>query len=312
MPPSGPLRWILPAALAALTACAQTQAPVAASQPPSRDPAAAASAASADRPAAWDPGAALSPEAKVELADVLRDEFCPCGCPHTLAACLATHDCVHARRAASLAARLVGAGVPASETVLVLAQHHRGFRAPRAALEPDPRQCQGPADAPVTLVTYSDFECPYCAAAGPVIEAFARANAGTLRYCSLLFPLPLHPNALTAGQAALFAREQGRYWELHHRIFASQAGLSEARLMELAGEVGLDARALKAHLAAETFLPALEAQRDAGRAAGVTGTPALFFNGRRFSLPLTEANLALALEEELEWAANGGAWAKDG
>lgn len=308
---TGPLRWILPAVVAALTACAQTQAPLPAVASGDAAATPATSTAATSAPAAWDPGEALSPEARSELADVLRDEFCPCGCPHTIAACIAKHQCQHARRAASLAARMVGAGVPASETVLALAQYYRGFRSPRAALTPDPRQCQGPADAKVTLVTFSDFECPYCAAASPVIEAFAKANAESLRYCSLIFPLPLHPNALTAGQAALFAREHGRFWELHTRMFQSQADLSPTAVRALARELGLDAAALDRAIASEQYLAELEAQADAGRAAGVKGTPTIFFNGRRFNLPLSDENLSLALEEELEWVQHGGAWAKD-
>jgi protein-disulfide isomerase len=266
-------------------------------------------------PAQEDPlgtlAAGLSAPARRELATVLSDEFCHCGCPHTLGTCLASHDCVHARRSARLAAGLAAGGLPASEIIVALARYAEGFRTPRARLQPDARMCTGRADAPVTLVEFSDFECPYCAAARPLLEAFAGAHPEQVRFCSLPFPLASHPNALPAGQAVLFARDQGRFWPLHDALFEHQHDLGPAALSALAGQVGLEAAALQKALAAGTYRAELEAFRQQGLEAGVDGTPTLFFNGRRYVLPLGEQGLAHALEDELEWQANGGAWAKD-
>ncbi len=254
---------------------------------------------------------ALPEAARAELATVLADEFCHCGCPHTLGECLRTHDCVHAKRMGSLAAQWAAAGLPAVEIIPALGRYYEGFRAPRASFAVDARMCTGRVDAPVTLVAFSDFECPFCAAARPLLDAFAKAHADTVRFCSLPFPLASHPNAWPAGEAVLFARDQGRFWVMHDALFDHQSDLGPAALPRVARGAGLDATALQAALKAGTFRAQLTALREQGRKAGVDGTPALFLNGRRFTLPLSEAGLARALEDELEWKAHNGAWAAD-
>jgi protein-disulfide isomerase len=255
---------------------------------------------------------ALPPSARRELATVFSDEFCYCGCPHTLGQCLRSHTgCQHARRMARLAARRTAGGMPATEVILGLSQYYASFRQPRATLTVDGRMCMGDANAPVTLVEFSDFECPYCARARPVLESFAQKNASRVRFCYVPFPLASHPNAVPAGQAVLWARDQGKFWQMHDALFEHQEDLSPSALVTIANGLGLKGAQLRKALEEGTYAKELDALRAMGRAANVRGTPAVFFNGRLHDMGFTEEDLTHSLEDELEWRANGNAWAAD-
>jgi protein-disulfide isomerase len=305
-----------PAASPAPAASAPAATPAAA---PAAQPGPAPAAAPSSDPASVLSGipgmdfSSLPPAAKRELATVLSDEFCYCGCPHTLGACLKQHTpCKHAKRMARLAARMVAEGNPATEVIVSLSQYYAAFRDPRAQFKVDDRMCVGSASAPVTLVEFSDFECPYCAKARPVLEAFAKKNAQQVRFCYLPFPLSNHANAIPAAQTALWARDQGKFWQMHDALFEHQENLKPEALPALAKSVGLDGDKLAAVLKSESYKQELEGFRNQGRAAGLTGTPSVYFNGRPIDLGFIQDELlAHSLEDELEWRTNNNAWAAD-
>jgi|GEM_PF-273036 len=296
-----------------------TSSPAAA--PPAAPPPAAPPAAPQAAPA--NPGAvltgipgmdfsALAPAAQRELASILTDEFCFCGCPHTLGACLKQHtQCKHAKKMARMAATAVSEGASAAETINLMSKHFSSFRESRVQLKVDERMCMGDPNAPVTVAEFSDFECPYCATARPVLEAFAKKNASKVRFCYLPYPLPMHANAVPAGRAVLWARDQGKFWEMHDALFAHQANLSPAALPAIADKVGLPGAKLAEVLKGDAYKQELDGLRAQGNAAGITGTPSIFFNGRRFQLPPEQDLLNQSLEDELEWRANNNAWAAD-
>ncbi|HYO73674.1 MAG TPA: thioredoxin domain-containing protein [Archangium sp.] len=313
-------------ALTALSACSKNSEAAQTAQPTAPKPSNPAPAAQPARPAAPASGgsvlsgipgmdfSALPPSAQRELSTVLTDEFCYCGCPHTLGQCLRGHTtCQHARRMARLAARQAAAGVPATEIIVALSEYYSAFRATRQKLEVDPRMCMGDPKAQVTLVEFSDFECPYCGTARPVLEAFAKKNASRLRFCNVPYPLPIHANAVPAGQAVLWARDQGKYWEMHDALFESARNLSPASIVAIANKLGLKGAELQKALQAGTYAQELEKYKALGSAANVRGTPSLFFNGRAYDtqIGLNEEVLTQSLEDELEWRANNNAWAAD-
>lgn len=253
----------------------------------------------------------LPPPAQRELATVFTDEFCYCGCPHTLGACLRQHgSCRHAKRMALLAAAEAAAGVPGLDIIVELSKYYQSFREPRASFKVHPQMCMGPSDAPVTLVEFSDFECPHCAAARPMLEEFARSNP-KVRLCYQPFPLASHPNAVAAGQAALFARDKGKFWAMHDLLFENQLSLNPARIKQLAAQAGLDPNELAKAMEAGKYKDELTASKEAGKAAGVDATPAIFINGRKLTLGLSQELLTHTVEDELEWIANRSAWAAD-
>jgi len=246
-----------------------------------------------------------------ELAAVLSDEFCHCGCPHTVGACLRMHtDCSHAKRMTQLALSFIREGAQGGETIVALSKYYQGFRSPRSQFKADPRMCVGPQDARVSVIEFSDFECPHCAFARPILEAFAKKNP-KVRFCSLPYPLPGHANALRAAQAALFARDHGKFWQVHDAIFENQMSLSPALLRQLVVDAGLDGAAFDKSVAKEGYMAEIDAFKAAAKTAGVDSTPSIFINGRRLTLPLSEEVLVHAVADEEEWLSNNNAWGKD-
>ncbi len=250
----------------------------------------------------------LSAPAKRELASVLTDEFDYCGRPLTLLGSLKKGDaCKHTRRLVGYAATLAAEGSAATEIIVQLSKYNQSFARARATFKPDERQCLGPKDAKVTLVEFSDFECPFCAAARPVLEAFVKGRPN-VRLCMLPFPLQQHPNSALAGQAVLFARDAGKFWPVHDALFDNQLSLSEGFIKQLLGKQGFDVKAFEKAVAANKYVAELTASKEAGKAAGVESTPALYVNGRKYPLALAADTLGLAVDDELDWLAGNNAW----
>jgi protein-disulfide isomerase len=141
----------------------------------------------------------------------------------------------------------------------------------------------GDPAAPVTVLEYGDYECPYCAAAEPVLRQLVEESGGRVRLAYRNFPLAdVHPYALTAALAAEAAAAQGGFWPMHHLLFRRQDRLDDAALKGYAEELGLDGSRVVSW-PAQPFGDRVEADFAAGLAAGVGGTPTLFIDGRPYS-----------------------------
>ena len=152
----------------------------------------------------------------------------------------------------------------------------------------------GNPDAPVTLLEYGDYECPYCAAAAPVLRQVVTESDGHVRLLFRNFPLPsVHPFALTAALAAEAAGEQGAFWPMHELIFARQDRLDDAALRAYADELGIDGSRVVGD-AAQAFGDKVEADFEAGLAAGVAGTPTVFVDGQKLA-DMSAAGLSAAV-----------------
>ncbi|HEY3585945.1 MAG TPA: thioredoxin domain-containing protein [Myxococcaceae bacterium] len=138
---------------------------------------------------------------------------------------------------------------------------------------------RGPKDAPVTIVEFSDFECPYCGAAHDTVDQVMNTYAGKVRLVYRQFPLNFHPHAAKAAEASLCAADQGKFWEYHDVLFKNQKKLEPADLKAHASEVGMDAQKFDQCLDSGDKKKAVDADQQAGLAAGVGGTPAFFING---------------------------------
>lgn len=160
----------------------------------------------------------------------------------------------------------------------------------RIALEP-PRQqietaghpARGPANAPVEIVEFSDFQCPFCLRATPTVRQVMSTYGDKVRLVYRHYPLPNHPNARPAAEAAACAAQQGKFWEYHDRLFANPSKLADADLKKDAADLGLDTAKFNACVDAHEFKSEVDADVKAGDAAGVNGTPAFFINGRLIS-----------------------------
>jgi len=138
---------------------------------------------------------------------------------------------------------------------------------------------KGPKDAPVTIVAFSDFQCPFCSRANPTIEQVLKTYEGKVRFVFRDFPLPSHTEAPKAAEAAHCADEQGRFWDMHDRLFAHQRELSVEELKAHAGALSLDQAKFDECLDSGRMAAKVQANLEAGTKAGVEGTPAFFVNG---------------------------------
>jgi protein-disulfide isomerase len=158
----------------------------------------------------------------------------------------------------------------------------------------------GGAEAPVTIVEFSDFQCPYCKRVLPALDEAVAKYGDKVRLVFRQFPLnSIHPQAQKAAEASLCAADQGKFWPMHDAMFAQQSKLSPEDLKATAQEVGLDARDFASCLDSGKHSAAVSADLKAGAGVGVTGTPALFINGRPMSGAVGFDTLAEVIDQEL-------------
>jgi len=163
------------------------------------------------------------------------------------------------------------------------------------------RPSMGPANAPVSLVVFSDFQCPYCNMFSETLKQIMKNYEKKVRLVFRQFPLTnIHASAHRAAEAALCAQDQGHFWEMHDLLFQDQSKLKDEDFKERAAKLGLDAPAFTSCLDSKRFNPQIEEDIKAGAAAGVDGTPALFVNGRFLYGNNPYEEISAALDEELK------------
>ncbi len=173
----------------------------------------------------------------------------------------------------------------------------------RVAVTPGDGPSWGPTGALVTIVEFSDFQCPYCARVEPALKRVRETYGDRVRFVFRDFPLvQIHPQAAKAAEAAACAGEQGKFWELHGRLFDNQARLAIPDLKQHAKELGLDAAKFGECLDSGRHAPDWQADLNEAAAYGVTGTPAFFINGRMLVGAQPYEAFAQVIDEELERA----------
>ncbi len=256
--------------------------------------------------------AGLSDEQRGILFDVAGDTFDYAGCNSTLAACLrADVKDKHAPRMAQLAAQMIQIGYTDTQVKFFLDQYYASFaKDHRKKLRADDCPILGEAKAPVTLVEFSDYQCPHCARAAAPLQEFVEKMKGKVKLCSKYFPLPGHPRAMQAAGAAEYARAKGKFWQMHELLFAEQEHLEDADLKAIAHKLGLDGDEMLKQIYAGKFNELIERHKKEAIDANVASTPSVFFDGRLLTLPGMQF-LGFSAEDEAEWQRNGGAWDKE-
>jgi protein-disulfide isomerase len=158
----------------------------------------------------------------------------------------------------------------------------------------------GPANAKVQVVEFSDFQCPFCSQAAGVVQQIRAKYGDKVRFTFRQFPLPMHPNAREAAEAALAAGTQGKFWEFHDRLFKDQSHLDRAALEGHAKETGLNVAAFKKSLDEHKFGPVIDADLKLGQTVQVNGTPSMFVNGTRVANPTNFEAVSALIEAALK------------
>jgi len=171
---------------------------------------------------------------------------------------------------------------------------------PRQAVAAGSSPSRGPANAPIEIVEFSDFQCPFCLRAHPTVTQVLNTYGDRVHFVYRHYPLPGHPGARPAAEASSCAAEQGRFWQYHDRLFANQTKLSDADLKQAATELGLDIAQFNACVDSHKYGAMVDADLAAGQEAGVDGTPAFFINGRLISGAQPFDQFKKIIDEELE------------
>jgi protein-disulfide isomerase len=173
------------------------------------------------------------------------------------------------------------------------------LRPPTVEVSTAGRPAKGPAKAPVTIVEFSDYQCPFCKRAENVVDQVVKTYGDKVRVVFGHYPLPMHPDARPAAEAATCAGQQGKFWEYHEKLFANANALGSDKLKAYAHEVGLDAAKFDQCIAKNEGKAAVDKDIAEAGSVGVTGTPAFFINGRMLSGAQPFEKFKDVIDEEL-------------
>jgi protein-disulfide isomerase len=166
---------------------------------------------------------------------------------------------------------------------------------------PDRDHIQGPPDAPVTLLEYGDYECPYCGAAYPIVKQVQEAMGDTLGFVFRNFPITTsHPHAQQAAEAAEAAGAQGRFWPMHDLLYENQQRLEVPDLVGYAGRLELDSEQVERDLAGHRYAERVHEDFMSGVRSGVNGTPTFYVDGVRYDDSYDFDTLLAALQRAAE------------
>jgi protein-disulfide isomerase len=163
-----------------------------------------------------------------------------------------------------------------------------------------PAPAFGPADAKVTIVEFSDFQCPFCSRAADAAHKVKEKYGDKVRFVFRQFPLSFHKDAHTAAEASLAANAQGKFWEFHDKLFANQQKLDRPALEGYAKELGLNVDKFKKSLDSKEFAATVDSEMKLGEEVAVNGTPTMFLNGARIADPTNFDAISTQIDEALK------------
>jgi protein-disulfide isomerase len=250
----------------------------------------------------------LSPAQQTTVLKLLRENECTCGCGMKLAECrVKDPNCGYSRGLASAMIDAIKGGKSVADAIAAAKASRFAHGPQRDKLLEDPvpivtagAPVMGPANAPVTLVEFSDFQCPYCVKATPELQAVLKAYPTQVKLIFKEFPLDRHSQAAVAAAAALAAHKQGKFWPLHDALFAQNGRLSHEIIVSLAGNIGLDMTRFNSDFNSAEIKKAVAKDVDDGENAGVDSTPTLFIDGQHYNGSLTMAALKPVLDAKLK------------
>ncbi len=255
----------------------------------------------------------LSPRAKANVLKILRDHGCVCGCSMKLAECrVADPRCAYSTNLAAVAVAAAKAGKTDPEIIAAIdnskwakgpPQQSHQLLDPAVKIPVSGSPVSGPANAKITIVEFSDFQCPYCAGVVEQVRQILRAYPSQIKLIFKQFPLEIHPQAEFAAAAAVAANHQGKFWPLHDAMFAHQEDLSRKSILAMAQSVGLDMKRFNEDVDSVETRETIQRDVQDGNDANVEGTPTFFINGQKYNGAVALNAIKPVLDNELKPAA---------
>ena len=226
--------------------------------------------------------AALTPRERREWSAYVQELLSPCNdTPVSIAQCVKEkRSCARCLPAARFLAKEVREGRTRDQAIDGYKARFDNDKVKKIDVSDSPTK--GPATAPITVVEWADFECPFCKRAYPVLDQMIDRYPGKIRLVYKVYPLSMHPHAEPAARAAIAAGDQGQCWEMHHLLFEHAPALEEADLEKYAKQLGLDVAKFKADMASEATTKKIEKDKKDAEALGFQGTPLIYIDGREF------------------------------
>lgn len=230
----------------------------------------------------------LKEESANTVLKLLNENNCTCGCSEgTLANCI-THDkkCGFSRKIAKEIITQAQAGKSEADLIKILAKHKKKKQPPAdegitVDVNVENSPWKGTKGAPVTIVEFTDFQCPYCVRAAATIEKVIQAYPSQIQIYFKNNPLPFHKKAPYAALASLAANKQGKYWEMRNILFKNSKSLSQENILGYAKKIGLDMKQFEKSVNSQELKDQIDADKQEAKRVKARGTPHFFVNGRR-------------------------------
>lgn len=242
--------------------------------------------------------APLSDAKRATFAEIAQAELCPCeGATESMHECLqdSAKACPLAMQTASLMLQGVHAGAPKTEIQDVVAKFVvNANKLHTFELEGVP--FKGNVEAPVAIVEFADFQCPHCKVASGLLDEISKQYGDGLVIYFKQFPLNAHNQSMSAAKATLAAHSQGKFWAMHDLVFENQRSLANDSYEKFARRIGLNLSKFKADMKSPEITAHIERDRTEGEGAGLTGTPTLYINGRKYQGGIEKNAIIAAIE----------------
>jgi protein-disulfide isomerase len=228
----------------------------------------------------------FTPREKHEFSTYVKELPAPCPAVAVpIAQCvIEKRACPPCLQAAQTVAKAVREGMARDQVEGIYKERFDAASAKAISLEGSPSR--GPETAPVTLVEFADFECPFCQRIAPELDALWEKRQTAVRFVYKFMPLAMHPHGESAARAAIAAQAQGKFWEMHDQLFTHGEHLEDADILKYAAAIGLDLERFRADLQSPATKARLDADRKLGDTLQVKGTPTIFINGREYDSKL--------------------------